>query len=287
MSNSPSVVSIGMPVYNGELFLRGALDSLLAQSFGNFELIISDNGSNDGTELICREFARNDSRISYIKQPTNNGAIWNFNFVLQQAQGEYFMWAAHDDLWDKEWIAKLLRNYSNETAISFGHIVNINEDGKLIKNYPCVGFSGGRLRRLVSFYLAEDTRGKPNLIYGLYKTDMLKRLGFKEYGCSKYGQDMHFIFSCLQYGIITTDSAVLLYKRIQFAENGNKSIRTILSSLFLLQRAGSYLAYPLVLSKLSDKIIIAGLFPIKYMASFIYNFLARAGQYFFTQEHEK
>ena len=91
-------VSIGMPVYNGETYIREALDSLLQQTFTDFELIISDNASTDGTGVICKEYAFGDSRIRYIRQATNLGAVGNFEFVLNEARGEYFMWAAHDDL---------------------------------------------------------------------------------------------------------------------------------------------------------------------------------------------
>jgi glycosyltransferase involved in cell wall biosynthesis len=91
-------VSIGMPVYNGEPFIREALDSLFAQTFINFELIISDNASTDRTEEICREYAERDTRIRYIRQMENIGASANFQFVLGQANGKYFMWAAADDI---------------------------------------------------------------------------------------------------------------------------------------------------------------------------------------------
>jgi len=91
-------VSIGMPVYNGGECIRKALDSLLTQTFTDFELIISDNASTDETEAICREYMKKDSRIRYVRQVENRGAGANFQFVLDEAQCEYFMWAAHDDI---------------------------------------------------------------------------------------------------------------------------------------------------------------------------------------------
>ncbi|WNC86000.1 glycosyltransferase family 2 protein [Thermosynechococcus sp. QKsg1] len=89
-------LSIGMPVYNGAKFIREALDSLLAQTFTDFELIISDNASTDETEAICREYAAKDKRIRYVRQAQNLGAAANFKYVLDEARGEYFMWAAAD-----------------------------------------------------------------------------------------------------------------------------------------------------------------------------------------------
>ncbi len=101
---SPSV-TIGVPVYNGESTLRPALDSLLAQTFGDFELIISDNASVDGTERICREYAVKDGRIRYMRQSTNIGVGANFRFVLDEARCKYFMWAASDDVWSLDFVA--------------------------------------------------------------------------------------------------------------------------------------------------------------------------------------
>jgi glycosyltransferase involved in cell wall biosynthesis len=91
-------VSIGLPVYNGEPFLRDTLDALLAQDFEDFELIISDDGSTDATESICRSYATRDARVLYHRADQNLGASPNFNRVVQLARGEYFRWACHDDL---------------------------------------------------------------------------------------------------------------------------------------------------------------------------------------------
>ncbi len=97
--NNPSpLITIGMPVYNGEAVIRAALDSILGQSFRDFILIISDNASTDGTETICREYVIRDSRVRYIRQQRNLGAGPNFSFVLQNAHTDFFMWAAADDV---------------------------------------------------------------------------------------------------------------------------------------------------------------------------------------------
>jgi glycosyltransferase involved in cell wall biosynthesis len=102
------LVSIGMPIYNAEQYLGLALASLLAQDYAHFEMIISDNNSADRTEEICRQFAARDSRIRYIRQPQNQGMPWNFARVVHEARGEYFMWAAHDDLFHPSYIRKCL-----------------------------------------------------------------------------------------------------------------------------------------------------------------------------------
>ena len=99
-------VSIGLPVYNGERFLRETLDSLLAQTFQDFELLISDNASTDGTEAICREYAARDARIRYYRNAQNLGAARNYNRTFALAKGEYFKWAAHDDLCAPEFLQR-------------------------------------------------------------------------------------------------------------------------------------------------------------------------------------
>jgi len=100
------LVSIGMPLYNGARFLSAAIDSLLAQDYNNFEILISDNASNDETEAICRAYAAADSRIHYHRWETNRGATWNFTRAYQFARGEYFMWAAHDDLRRPDYVSR-------------------------------------------------------------------------------------------------------------------------------------------------------------------------------------
>lgn len=104
-------VSIGMPVYNAASCIRESLDSLLAQTYKNFELIISDNASSDNTDKICQAYAKKDKRVRYIRQKENIGACENFNFVLKQATGEYFMWASDDDLWDVDFIKCIMDEY--------------------------------------------------------------------------------------------------------------------------------------------------------------------------------
>lgn len=90
-------VSIGLPVYNGANFLGHAIESVINQTFEDWELIISDNGSTDTTEEICVHYAKQDPRIRYVGSATNKGAAWNFNEVFYQSVGEYFRWLSHDD----------------------------------------------------------------------------------------------------------------------------------------------------------------------------------------------
>jgi glycosyltransferase involved in cell wall biosynthesis len=91
-------ITIGLPVYNGADYLSEVLDSILSQSFGDFELFISDNASEDGTQDICQQYARMDRRIRYLRQSYNVGAAANHNLLVMQGDSPYFKWAAHDDI---------------------------------------------------------------------------------------------------------------------------------------------------------------------------------------------
>ena len=99
-------VSIGVPVYNGDNYLAETLDSVLAQTFADFELIISDNASTDRTEAICRQYAAQDPRIRYVRNLTNLGAARNYNRVFELARGEYFKWNGHDDPLDPRFLER-------------------------------------------------------------------------------------------------------------------------------------------------------------------------------------
>jgi glycosyltransferase involved in cell wall biosynthesis len=107
MTSFHPVVSIGMPVFNGAAHLAQALESLLAQSFTDFEIILSDNCSTDDTPSIIAHYAARDVRIRAVRQPENIGGLPNFRFVLEAARGEFYMWAAYDDWHDPNYLAAL------------------------------------------------------------------------------------------------------------------------------------------------------------------------------------
>src|SRR5438132_51002 len=98
MSAQPKL-SIGLPVWNGAATIRRAIDSVLTQSFRDFELIISDNGSTDETAAICEQYVAADWRVRYIRQQPAIHKKENFEYVLTEARGQYYMWLAADDWW--------------------------------------------------------------------------------------------------------------------------------------------------------------------------------------------
>jgi glycosyltransferase involved in cell wall biosynthesis len=125
------LVSIGLPVFNGEQYLEEAIHSILNQTFRDFELIISDNASTDGTEFICRQLAKKDPRIRYVRMNENQGAAQNFNSVVHLARGKYFKWCAHDDLLAPEFLQYCVEILEKDpqTVIAHTETIMINEQG--------------------------------------------------------------------------------------------------------------------------------------------------------------
>jgi glycosyltransferase involved in cell wall biosynthesis len=114
-------LSIGLPVYNGEKYLAESLDALLGQSYEDFELIISDNASTDGTADICRRYLKQDSRIRYIRQPRNIGCAPNHNVLVEQARGELFKWASDDDLYARDLIERCIAALDEYPQVILAH----------------------------------------------------------------------------------------------------------------------------------------------------------------------
>ncbi len=108
MPSTPPPLTIGLPVYNGEPYLDTAIRAMREQTFGDFELIISDNGSTDSTQALVRAHAAEDDRIVYHRHPQNRGAAFNFNFVVERAEGGWFKWMAHDDDCSREYVRACL-----------------------------------------------------------------------------------------------------------------------------------------------------------------------------------
>jgi glycosyltransferase involved in cell wall biosynthesis len=176
MSDRQPRVSIGMPIYNGENFAEKALDSILAQTFEDFELIISDNASTDRTEEICRAYAAKDSRVRYYRSEQNQGSAWNHNRVVELARAEYFKWACHDDVCAPTLIAECVQVLDNDPSVVLCHskTKRINPDGNII----------GDSQRLKKTGAAEPQQRYHDLlingstcyeVYGLMRTDILRK----------------------------------------------------------------------------------------------------------------
>ena len=151
MHESAPRVSIGLPVFNGERFLGEALDCWLAQTYGDFELIISDNGSQDGTSDICRAYAARDKRIQYFRHNENRGAAWNYNHAYELSRGEYFKWAADDDLCAPDYLEQCVEVLDAQPDVAWCHsrAVHIDPRGRRM--------AGPEFGRMITYAAAAET----------------------------------------------------------------------------------------------------------------------------------
>ena len=212
MKQTVPKVSIGMPVYNGEPFIREALDSLLAQTFTDFELIISDNASTDMTEAICREYTIHDRRIRYVRQEENFGALANFRFVLDEAIGEYFMWAAADDVQHENFLQSLVQilDKHNQFVLASSSIESIDNCG--VKLWDALldsiyiddaMINPGENRKL---FFRNPISNVFFSIYGLYRKEVLKSADLNYKGMVKYlsGSEIPLLAQVALKGMITS-----------------------------------------------------------------------------------
>jgi glycosyltransferase involved in cell wall biosynthesis len=133
-------VSVGLPVYNGEWFLERTLDSLLAQTFEDFEIIVCDNASTDRTAAIVADYMDRDARIRYHRNEQNRGAIFNYHRTLSLASGEYFKWMASDDIVRRDFLARAVAvlDADPHAVLAYSKAAFIDEDDCVIYRFDDV-----------------------------------------------------------------------------------------------------------------------------------------------------
>jgi glycosyltransferase involved in cell wall biosynthesis len=175
-------VTIGLLIYNGEKFIKLAIDSLLSQTFSDFELIISDNASIDSTQYICTEYAKNDKRIIYYRQDQNIGLENNYIFLVSKAKGEFFMWASYDDIWDKNFISNLLHEFKNPDVVSvFCPSNEIDEDNNRLRVNLKYNYEGKKVYERIFKYWLDGELSRDVIMYGLHRTEILNGLKLKTF----------------------------------------------------------------------------------------------------------
>ena len=173
-TNTPQpLVSIGMPVYNGSSYLRVAIDSLLAQTLDDFEIVISDNASEDDTQQICEEYVARDDRVKYSRVAENLGALPNFNRVWELSSGKYFKWASHDDWISPRYLEKCVEAMEADDgiALAYGQMCRIDgEDNTKVLVYapaPIV-----RSTSMISRFHDSLWKLKFHPIFGVFRSDV-------------------------------------------------------------------------------------------------------------------
>jgi glycosyltransferase involved in cell wall biosynthesis len=176
MTSPKPLVSIGLPVYNGEHFIARAIESLLAQDYALIELIISDNASTDRTPEICREYAAKDPRVHYHRNSTNLGVVKNFNRVFELSSGDYFMWAGDHDLRAPTYISRCLEIMVADPSVVLccSQTVRVAPDGSHSAIIPPRLDTRG-LAAVTRFQLVIWSLSYCYQTYGLIRSDALKR----------------------------------------------------------------------------------------------------------------
>lgn len=175
---SGPTVSIGLPVRNGEAYVERAIRSILRQDYRDIELIVSDNGSTDSTETICRRLSGEDPRMRYVRSDINRGATWNFNHVAGLATSRYFKWAAADDELAPGYLSRCVRVLKEDDSVVVAHpmTVDIDARGAVLKRW--VGQPAAD-HRTASERLASLLRRNHQCfpVFGLMRRDVLMRTG--------------------------------------------------------------------------------------------------------------
>lgn len=216
-----ATITIGMPVFNDVDFIEASLLSILNQSFEDFKLIISDDGSSDGSADICKQYAAKDKRITYIRQPQNLGISKNMEFLLAQADTPYFMWAGDDDLYHKDFIKTHISalSASPKAIVSFNKYELIDDDSLSYKVVDANYTSSSRFLQILKLISKEND----GFGYGVFKTERMRKAKFPVWWWPNKKTPYNNIFPSLLYylnrGLYLHHDKLLFSKRVK---QGNK-----------------------------------------------------------------
>lgn len=228
MRKQQPIISVGMPVFNGEQYIAQAIKTVLDQTMGNFELIISDNASTDQTESICRKFAAQDDRIRYIRNSCNIGAARNYNQLFQQSVGKYFRWLNADDLCSPMTHEKCLAvmEAHPDAAMCYGKTDIINADGGLLEHYE------DRLdlqQKSVTerFFKFWEVVGLTNAIYGLMRRSALEKTSLMGNGTFP-AADINLMAELIMHGKFIEIPDTLFFRRMhEMASSWDRSNQSV------------------------------------------------------------
>lgn len=275
--NSPTLVSIGLPVFNEERFLHETIESILNQDHPNIEIIISDNASDDATQEICLQYAKKSTNIRYIRQKENIGLGANFRTVLDQAKGKYFMWACGHDLWSQRYISECLQTLIEypdaELAVPTSHWIDAAGD-TLTKSS---GYSDSRGMDIIARYFTIFW-GNMHSAFGLLRTETLRSWKTRKI----VGEDLVFLtFLALRGDFVHVPNAHWYRREFRFEKSYDERIkrykkgpqqitRTLFDNILPFARLVFYLIIEVLNAKttLLNKMLIMMLLPPSFIARF-------------------
>ena len=209
------LVTVGMPVYNGMPAFEEALGSVLVQDYPRLDILISDNASTDGTQELCRRTAAACSHVRYVRNAQNLGPLANFRQTVELARGEYFMWAAHDDLWNPGFVSALAGCLDRmpEAVLATPRVHHVKTGDPTDRVYHVTPAAGprGLVGSLRSFYRHRAAAW----IYGLYRTPWLQShiYEFQSEGYPLITTDILWLASLMLRRPITGSDGAVLTKR--------------------------------------------------------------------------
>jgi len=210
------LVSIGLPVHNAQRYLRQALDSLLGQDYPNLELIVSDNASDDATQSICTEYAKSDARLLYHRSDRNMGAVWNFTRVFDLSLGEYFMWAAFDDIRDPRYVSACVAKLESQpdAVLCCTDVVFIDEHGQKILDAPARNYGVHPIGRTARDRLRQVAQGEVGFaFYGLARRAAQAQT---RRPVAAWGFDVIVLLElCLRGPVVLVPEPLFFYRRFQ------------------------------------------------------------------------
>ena len=216
MLDKSPVITIGLPVYNGENHIEEAILSVLAQTNTNFKLNISDNCSTDDTKKIVDKYLNKDSRISYFRQSENVGGLKNWLSLTQNISTPYFMWFAHDDTMESRFLETCIQALDTRPDIdmAFTVIRNIDINGKSIREYPefhKLPFNSNLLS-LIKYIFSAEYDGKANAIYSIYRSNVI----YKAFQEDRHQLESHFGDICFLFSILASGKNAYIAQEILF-----------------------------------------------------------------------
>jgi glycosyltransferase involved in cell wall biosynthesis len=224
----PSVplVSVGLPTYNRAGSLDRAIRSVLAQDYPAVELVISDNASTDGTQALCEAYAEADARVRYLRQPINRGAVANFQEVLKESQGVFFMWLGDDDWLDPSYLSRCVGLLLNDPELSLvaGRVVYCRGDRQISEENPLSFEFPDPATRVFQYFRHVSTNGA---FYGVMRRSQVVQVPYSDY----VGADWLLVATIALFGKIRIVPDVTVYRSIGGASSSLEKLVAASSGL--------------------------------------------------------
>ena len=222
----PHRLFIGMPVYNGASGVGRAITHLLEQSFQDFTLVVSDNGSTDDTPQIAESFTQRDPRVHLIREETNRGPTWNFNRLLDKAAGhEFFMWAAHDDHHAPEFLSRCIEQLARRPSVAVCGVRSqfVDASGRLTgaTDWGVTTTSARPIDRALQYV---HEAGPNSIFYGVLRTERIGALRIM----NRLGGDQAFLMALSLTSELVTLPDVLMTRRLGGASRSPRAMYNVL-----------------------------------------------------------